>query len=231
MDIERKKLLYSLVFPSLFVAVIWLIKLAEIIFHFDLGFLGVYPLHLKGLPGIILSPLIHRDIPHLAANTLPFLVLAFGIFYFYRPIAYQAFFMIYLLAGIWLWFGGRESYHIGASGVIYGMASFLFISGLIRRDARLMALSLLVIFLYGSLVWGVFPDFFPEREISWEGHLMGLVAGLVVAIYYRKHGPQRKKYEWEYEEEEDEEENNDEHVDTPGYKISYHYKKNIENRY
>ena len=109
---------------------------------------------------------------------------------------------IWLLSGLWVWFGGRPSWHIGASGVIYGISSFLFVSGLIRKDTRLAALALIVAFLYGSLIWGVFPDFFPkEKHISWEGHLGGAIAGLVLAVYYRKSGPKRKQYSWELEEE------------------------------
>lgn len=93
--------------------------------------------------------------------------------------------------------------HIGASSLIYGLSSFLFVSGLIRKDTRLAALALIVAFLYGSIVWGVFPDFFPKKNISWEGHLGGLVAGIILAFYYKKAGPQRKRYSWEFEEEDD----------------------------
>jgi membrane associated rhomboid family serine protease len=205
MSIERKRLIHSMFFPGLFLLALWLVKLAEIIFGFDPGFLGVHPLHVDGLPGILFSPFIHHDLKHLAANSVPIFVLGTSLFYFYREIAYRVFFLIYFLSGIWLWVGGRDAWHIGASGIIYGLASFIFISGLLRREARLMALSMLVVFLYGSMVWGIFPNFMPEREISWEAHLMGLVAGLVLAVYYRHLGPQRKIYEWEEEEEEEEE--------------------------
>ncbi|MBP6978473.1 MAG: rhomboid family intramembrane serine protease [Bacteroidales bacterium] len=235
MSDERNKLVQSIFIPSLLVILLWIIKGTELIFSMDLGFLGIYPLQPKGLPGILLSPLIHNDVKHLAANTLPLLVLGTSIIYFYREIAYRVLLLLYIIPGIWVWFGGREAYHIGASGVIYAMAAFLFFSGLIRRDGKLMALSLLVVFLYGSMVWGIFPNFMPEKNISWESHLMGLLAGLVVAIYYRARGPQRKKYEWELEEEEEnshDDDDDDDHDhdqdgenDSTGYEIRYTYKE------
>lgn len=230
MSDERKKLLQSIFIPSLFVLLLWIVKGVELVFSVDLGFLGIYPLQPAGLPGILLSPLIHGDVRHLAANTVPLLILGTSVFYFYREIAATVLLLLFIIPGIWVWFGAREAYHIGASGLIYGMAAFLFFSGLIRKDGKLMALSLLVVFLYGSMVWGVFPNFLPEKNISWESHLMGMVAGLILAIYYRKRGPQRKKYEWEIEEEEEEEEANDddkpdENNDPPGYEIRYTYKE------
>lgn len=106
------------------------------------------------------------------------------------------------MVGIWVWVGGRSGYHIGASGLVYGLASFLFFSGVIRNDIRLLAISLLVVFLYGSMIWGIFPIF---PQVSWESHMLGGISGLVLAIYYRKYGPQKKVYEWELEEEEEEE--------------------------
>ena len=234
MSIERQRLLHSIIIPLLFVIALWMIKGAELIFQIDLGFLGIYPRRVEGLPGILLSPLIHGDVRHLAANTIPLLVLGTAIFHFYREIAWKVIVLLYLVPGIWVWFGARDAYHIGASGLIYGLASFLFFSGLIRRDGKLMALSLLIVFLYGSMVWGIFPNFIPEKRISWESHLLGMVAGLILAIYFRKLGPQRKIYEWELEEEEEEEEENDDgqrnqnSTDTtepPGFRIRYRYKE------
>lgn len=226
MSIERKKLLHSIIVPALFVAALWLIKFGEIIFSADLSFLGIYPLKVRGLPGILLSPLIHGDIRHLAANSLPLLLLGSGIFYFYREIAYRVIILLYIIPGIWVWFGAREAYHIGASGLIYGLASFLFFSGLLRRDGKLMALSLLIVFVYGSMVWGIFPNFIPQSNISWESHLMGLIAGIILAFYYRKLGPQRKKYDWELEEEEgDENREGDDDGDPGGYSVHYEYKE------
>jgi len=97
----------------------------------------------------------------------------------------------------------------GASGIIYGLSSFLFFSGLIRKNTQLAALALVVAFLYGSMIWGLFPDFFPKENISWEGHLGGFVSGIILAFYYRKSGPQRKRYSWEFEEDEDDDDDSE----------------------
>jgi len=182
--------------------VMWVIKLIEFSFDISLSNLGVYPLDIKGVSGIILMPFVHGSWSHLLANTVPFFILTSALFYFYSSISARVLLGIWILSGIWVWFGGRPSWHIGASGVIYGISSFLFVSGIIRKDTRLAALALIVAFLYGSMIWGVFPDFFPkEKNISWEGHLGGAVAGLVLALYYRNSGPKRKQYSWEIEDD------------------------------
>ena len=191
---EKRKLIHSLVFPFFFIIVLWFIKLMEIFSGISLAFLGIYPLHAKGLIGIIMAPLIHGDINHLLNNTIPFFILCVATFYFYRPLGYKIFFLTWIMTGIWVWFGGREAYHIGASGIVYGLASFLFFSGAIRKIPGLAAVSLIVVFLYGSMIWGIFP-FIPD--VSWESHLSGGIAGLILAILYRHDGPQPKKYEWE----------------------------------
>lgn len=196
---EKRRFLHSLVFPILFLSVIWMIKISEILLNLDFAFLGIFPLKAKGLIGIITAPLIHSDIEHLAANSVPVLILGTGLFYFYNKIAYKVFFLSYFIANIWIWLGARQAYHIGASGLIYSFASFLFISGIIRRNVKLVAISLLVVFLYGSMIWGVLPI---QPHISWESHLLGAIAGMVLAIYYKNRGPSRKVYSWESEDEE-----------------------------
>lgn len=201
MRIEEKAMLKSFFVPAIFLLLMWWVKFAEWIFDFPLTFLGIHPLHWDGLPGILLSPFIHGDWKHLAANSVPILVLGAALYFFYRNMATKIFFLILLITGVWVWLGARDSYHIGASGVIYGLSTFLLLSGFIRKETRLMALSLVVVFLYGSFVWGIFPQFFPEKNISWEGHLSGMIAGVVLAIFYRNEGPQRRKYSWELEEQ------------------------------
>lgn len=203
MDPDKKKILQSLIPPGLFVALLWLIKGIEVTFNISLVHLGIYPQHWKGLIGIFTSPLIHENWSHLLSNSGPLLVLGGVIFYFYRSVSYSVFFLIYIMTGLWVWSMGREAYHIGASGVVYGLVAFVFTSGVLRRDSRLLALSMLVVFLYGSLVWGVFPELFPEKNISWESHLMGFLSGFVVAFYYRRKGPPPKEYKWEEEEDEE----------------------------
>jgi membrane associated rhomboid family serine protease len=201
---EKNRLIAASVIPAFLVILMWVVRLAESSFGIDLGFLGVHPLHADGLPGIVLAPFVHEGFKHLSANTVPFFVLGVALFYFYRDLALKVLIFIWFMTGIWVWFGGRDAWHIGASGIIYGMASFLFFSGLIRKNTGLAALALVVVFLYGSLIWGAIPGFFPKSEhLSWESHLGGLFSGFVITLYYRKSGPQRKKYSWELEEEDD----------------------------
>jgi membrane associated rhomboid family serine protease len=198
----RKKFLLSIIIPGIFVFLMWFVKIIELLFDTDFSFLGIYPLELKGLPGILLSPLIHENIKHLFDNSLPLFFLATAVFYFYSEVALKVAAWTYLLTGILVWFAGREAYHIGASGLVYGLASFLFFSGIIRRYFRLVALSLLIVFLYGSMVWGMLPDLY--KNVSWESHMLGFISGIVLAVWFRKEGPQMPVYEWMEEEEEGE---------------------------
>lgn len=199
---EKKHFYHSLVFPGFFLFLIWFFKFIEYGFETDLSFLGVLPRNISGLIGIITSPLLHADINHLFDNSIPLFFLSLAIFYFYREVAYKVFFIIYFSTGALVWIFAREAYHIGASGLIYGFASFLFLSGIIRSNRSLLAISLLVVFLYGSLVWGLFPY---DYQISWESHLMGAITGIVTALVYRKEGPESDFEIWMKRIEEDEE--------------------------
>ena len=203
---EKHKLFYSLFFPTVFLLIILTIALIE--YFMDVSFVeyGLYPRSWEGAVGIFTSPLIHADFNHLFANSVPLFVLGASLFYFYRSIALRVFILIYLFSNIWVWGMAREAYHIGASGLVYGLAAFLFVSGLIRKEPKLMAISMFVAFLYGSLIWGIFPELFPEKNISWEGHLMGMLAGVIFAIYFRKKGPQKRRYSWDLEDEEEDDE-------------------------
>ncbi|MBT3383584.1 MAG: rhomboid family intramembrane serine protease [Prolixibacteraceae bacterium] len=202
-ELEKRIFFHSMVFPVIFVFVIWLIEIIEQTTGFSFVKFGVYPLHLKGLPGILFSPFIHSDFNHLISNTIPFFILSFALVYFYRRISYRIFIQVYILAGLCVWLAGREAWHIGASGVVYALAAFHFVSGIIRNDVRLLTLSVVVVFLYGGMVWGMFPI---NSDVSWEGHLWGAVSGVVMAIYYRKYIIRRDKFDWEEEEEEEESE-------------------------
>jgi membrane associated rhomboid family serine protease len=201
---ETRKIYRCLLYPGLLVIFLWLIKIFEVTTQNDLSRFGIYPVTFKGLVGVLACPLLHADFSHLMANSVPLFFLGVMLLYFYREIAFKVFFLVWILTGFWVWcFARGEGVHIGASGVVYGLASFLFFSGIIRRETTLMSLALLIAFLYGGLVWGVFPQFFPHQRISWESHFMGLLAGVVLAIYYRKVGKQRKVYDWENDEEGD----------------------------
>lgn len=197
---EKKVFRYSLVLPICFLIAIWLVKIIETTLDVQFSSLGIYPRKLSGLIGIILTPFLHGDFKHLMANSVPLLVLGTGTIFFYRSLSYRVFLIIWILSGICVWIGGRPSYHIGASGLVYGLAAFLFVSGAIRRDTRLAAISFIVIFLYGGMIWGVLPIW---PAISWEGHLFGGAAGLACAIAYRHEGPKRKIYSWELEDDND----------------------------
>jgi len=201
---EEKKMMHSMVIPFILVFLMWTVRIIQTIGGFDFSFLGVYPLKWQSLHGIITTPFVHGDFSHLLANSVPLIILGSALFYFYKDMAIRILLVIWLFSGFWVWIAARPAYHIGASGIVYGLAAFILVSGIIRRHTGLMALALVVVFLYGSLIWGIFPEFFPERNISWEAHLFGMIAGIVLAFYYRKEGPQRKIYEWELEEEEEE---------------------------
>jgi membrane associated rhomboid family serine protease len=195
----RKKLLLSIIIPAIFIIVMWLVKLTEILFEADFSEYGIYPLTLKGLPGILLSPFIHNDFEHLINNSIPLFFLSVCVFYFYSVVALRVFAFTYFLTGLLVWIFGREAWHIGASGLVYGLASFLFFSGIIRKHLGLIALSLLIVFLYGSMVWGMVPLLY--KNVSWESHMLGTFSGVLLSIWYRDKGPQRPIYEWMEEEE------------------------------
>lgn len=211
-NIEKHIGWYSLFISVSLIVGLWLIKLVEFEYGLDFSDWGVLPRDPAGLRGILFSPLIHSNFEHLAANTLPLLVLTFSLFFFYRKSSYTIFLLIYLFSGFFVWLGGREAMHIGASGVIYGLAAFLFLSGIISHNISLLTISLIVAFLYGGLLWGIFPL---KPEISWESHLWGALSGLALAVLFRKSAPTKPEDreeeddvvegEWMEEETEDEE--------------------------
>ncbi len=184
-------------YPIAFVLVLWIVFWFEIRFHVNLNSHGIYPKKVSGLQGVLFSPFIHSGIKHLYSNTIPLFVLSTALFYFYRPIAWKVLFYGILLSGFLTWSIGRPSYHIGASGLIYVLVSFTFFKGILAKHYRLIALSLLIIFLYGSMVWYTMPI---EKGISWEGHLSGLITGLLFAFIFRKEIAKPKKYVWEHKD-------------------------------
>jgi membrane associated rhomboid family serine protease len=222
---EKKLFLNSLLFPTLFVSLLWMVKLIEIEQNWELYTYGVFPRTIDGLLGILTSPFIHSDFNHLIDNSIPLFILLTAIFYFYWEVAYPVFFLTYLMSGMGVWLFARPSYHIGASGLVYGFASFLFFSGIIRKNTRLMAISLLVSFVYGSMVWGILPY---KEGISFEGHLAGGLAGLFLAYYFRKYGPQKPRPSWE--EEEDEDENTSQSNNQQSTIINYIYIKSEQSK-
>jgi membrane associated rhomboid family serine protease len=200
--VEKINLYRSIWFPFLFIIIIWIIKCIE--YYYDISFAdyGLVPLDITGLRGILFMPLVHANFEHLFNNSISLFLLSWALFYFYRSIAFNVFFLSWFIHGFWLWFFGRESFHIGASGIVYSLSSFLFVSGLIRKNSHLLAISLLVAFLYGSMVWGIFPL---AENVSWEAHLTGMFAGIVLAFYYKDYGPPANIRQWknDYPDEED----------------------------
>ena len=211
----------------IFLLVIWTVFLYGYITMDNQAIYGVLPRTFEGVKGIFLSVFIHGGLDHIASNSLPLLILGMMLFFFYKRIAKAAFIWIWIVSGLWLWIGGRNNqyhpiYHIGASTLIYGLATFLFFSGVFRKHLRLMVVSALVVFLYGSIMWGIFPL---KEEVSWEGHLFGALAGLLTAFNYRKEGPQPRKFDWEDEnDDEDFPTGENERMDDQ-ITINYVYKK------
>ncbi|RDI12256.1 rhomboid family intramembrane serine protease [Flavobacterium sp. AG291] len=182
--------------PLYFVLLLWLVYWVEVKYHIYLNDYGILPRSLKGLRGIVLSPFLHGSLEHLYNNSIPLLVLVAALRYFYRQYALQIIVYGILLSGFITWLIGRDSYHIGASGLIYVLVSFIFFKGMQTGYYRLVALSLTIIVLYGGMVWYVFPG--EDQTISWEGHLGGLVSGLLFSRIYKT--PEYKRqivYDWQ----------------------------------
>lgn len=185
-----------LAWPLYFVLLLWLVYWIEVKYNIYLNDYGILPRTLTGLRGIALSPFLHGSLEHLYNNSIPLFVLIAALRYFYRKQALQVIVYGVLLSGFITWLIGRESYHIGASGLIYVLVSFMFFKGIQTGYFRLVALSLTIIVLYGGMIWYVFPDV--EQGISWEGHLGGLISGLLFSKIYST--PEYEKqivYDWQ----------------------------------
>lgn len=179
--------------PTISILIIWLIYFIEIKFGFNFNKFGILPRDFKGLRGILFSPFIHSNTSHLFNNSVPLFVLLASLLYFYRDISIKVLLYGIFLSGLLSWTIGRESYHIGASGLIYLLFSFIFFSGIIRKHYRLIAMSLIIIFLYGSMILLILPT---EDRISWEGHLSGFIIGLLLAFIYKNKGITKEDYQF-----------------------------------
>jgi membrane associated rhomboid family serine protease len=191
----------------------WMVYLISLSLNLDLSRMGILPRDMIGILGIISGPIVHANFSHLLSNTIPLLILGWTIFFFYSKVSYKSFIVIYALTGLLVWLFAREVYHIGASGIVYGFVSFLFFSGIFRRDNKSIAIALIVTFLYGGIVWGVLPG---QKGISWESHLFGGIAGIITAFIFRKIDPP-KQYDWEDEEDD---------FDVDELEVSYDPEKN-----
>ena len=191
---EKRQLLRAIRIPLLLVSIMWIIQILSYFLHIDFHCLGIYPRHLNGLQGVFTTIFVHGDFSHLISNTVPLFLLASALFLYYPEFALRLIIYLTLLTGFYVWLIGRENWHIGASGLVYALAFFHITSALLRKEMRLLAFSLLVIFLYGGMVWGFFPEFFPKQNISFESHIMGAITGFIFAFRYRKTGLQRQSY-------------------------------------
>lgn len=182
LEITRRHFLESLRFPALVIAVLWLVHLYQYASDFDPGLYGIMSRRVWGLTGIFTGPLVHGSWGHLVSNTFPMFVLTAISFYFYRKVAMPAFWMIYFLTGASVWLLARPVSHIGASGVVYGLLSFIFWNGIFRRSLRSIILAGIVMIVYSGMFLGLLPD---QEGISWESHLLGSVAGIFTAFWFK----------------------------------------------
>ncbi len=172
----------SFIVPSRMLFLMWLIFFVEFNFGLNLSIFGILPREAFGLLGILFAPLLHGSLLHLVSNTLPLLFLGTALYYFYGKMARKVFLLSYFLTGTLVWLFGRTTFHIGASGLIYGIASFLFVSGIVRAEFKSLIISVVVVITYGGLVWGVLPT---VPGVSWESHLFGALVGAGSAILFR----------------------------------------------
>lgn len=182
--------------PSLIVLMMWITFYSNSSFNLDLNRFGILPRTAHGLIGIVASPFLHGNLQHIINNTLPIFILGAALVYFYRDLSLKILVYGILLSGLITWIIGRSNYHIGASGLIYVLVSFIFFKGFFTKYYRLVALSFAVVVLYGGMVWYMFPDV--DNTISWEGHLAGFITGLAFALYYKTPNyVEELKYDWQ----------------------------------
>jgi len=197
---DALRLRRAFILAASFTAFLWLIKLVEIAFGLSFTQYGVYPQRVSGLAGILWAPLIHGSLVHLFSNTAPLIILGTALLYGYPRSARIVIPVLYVCSGLGVWLFARPAYHIGASGLTFGMMFFVFTMGALRWDKRAIALSLVVFLLYGGMIWGIFPG---DPEISYETHFFGAITGIVMAIMLKNHDPPSpaKKYSWELEQD------------------------------
>ena len=210
MNQDRKKFFGSLAIPALLVTLMWVVKVAEMAFSVDLSHWGLIPQTTRGLIGILTMPFLHGSWEHLLTNSFPILVLGTALYYCYPTLANRVKLIGWLASGLLTWcIGAPHSVHVGASALIYSLNLFLVVSGFIRRNRQLIVISLIMVFLYGSFIWGMIPAFAKLQNISWEGHLSGAIVGTALAFIFKKEGPQKEVHHWD----EDDDDNSDDDPD------------------
>ncbi len=195
----KKNFVFAIKLAAVVVGLIWFIFLVDGFFDLGLRQFGLIPRRISGLSGIIMVPLLHANFSHIISNSLPLFVGLAAMLYLYPNSAIKVLPVLYFGTSMLTWVIGRDSLHIGASGLVYGILTYVFVSGLLRRDMRSIGVTLLVYFLYGSMVWGVLPI---REKMSWELHLSGAVLGVILALIYRRWDRVPvKRYEWEENDE------------------------------
>lgn len=187
------RLVDDVLWPAVFIVFFWLLFFTNEAYNLNLHIYGVHPKDAAGLLGILTMPFLHGDFAHLFSNSIPFLVSSTFIFHFFPKEKWRVLFTIWFFSGLGIWlFGQGNSIHIGASGLVYGMVAFLLTTGFIRKNKNLTAVAFILVFLYGSMIWGLFPQYswFEKMNISWEGHLFGALSGVAMALLYRNRGPE-----------------------------------------
>ncbi len=160
----------------------WIVFMFEINYGFNFNQFSIYPRKLSSLGGILASPFLHSDLSHITNNTLSFFVLMLIVRFFYKSNYIKIFILGVLLSGLLTWIIARPAYHLGMSGVIYVLASFIIAKSFFSKQYNLIAIAFTVIFIYGSMIWYVFPI---DQKISWEGHLSGLISGVVLSFFFK----------------------------------------------
>jgi membrane associated rhomboid family serine protease len=199
-DTRRLRIAFSAALS--FTLLLWVVELTEYMSGLDFTHFGIYPRRASGLAGVLLAPFIHGSFKHLFANTAPIIVIGTLLLYTYPRAAKILLPVVYLAGGVTVWLFARQAYHIGASGITFGMMFFVLTIGVLRWERRSIAIALVVFFLYGGMIWGVLPA---APEISFESHLSGALIGVVLAFLLRHRDTEspRKQYSWEREEDED----------------------------
>ena len=235
MNQDRKKFFGSLAIPALLATLMWAVKVVEMAFSVDLTLWGLMPRTVEGLPGILTMAFLHAGWEHLLTNTSALLVLGTALYYCYPTLANRVMVISWLFSGMLTWcIGLPGSIHVGASALVYSLNFFLIVSGFIRRNRLLIVISLIMVFLYGSFVWGMVPSLAKIQNISWEGHLSGAITGILLAVVYRKIGPQTEEHHWD--EDDDDDSDGDQGSDEKPYwdvptpsddelKVQYRFKK------
>ena len=190
----------SLFLAFLFTVLIWIIWISGEIFELDLSRYGVFPGQLDSLGGVLIAPLIHGSLSHVFANSLPLLVMLTILFYIYPKSSPIVLITLYVGSGLVVWMIARPAWHFGASGLTHGLMFFLFTIGVLRRDALSSVFAMTVFFLYGGMVWGIFPR---DPGISYEYHLAGAGLGVLLAFILRNldDKPPLKRYDWQDEDD------------------------------